>query len=92
MTEISIDPRIEIRMVADGEIHIMFAWTKADLAQFAMAFLAVSEGRLAEKDVKMAFRLRNKDGIDYLIRELQKAREKLFGDDTPPLPHRGEGS
>jgi hypothetical protein len=42
----------------------------------------VSDGRLAEKDAKMVFRLRNKDGIDYLISKLLEARKELFGDAT----------
>jgi hypothetical protein len=82
MTKINVDPRIEIRPIADGEIHIIFTWTKDDLAQMAKAFLAVSDGRLAEKDAKMVFRLRNKDGIDYLISKLLEARKELFGDAT----------
>lgn len=80
MADINVDPRINIFAIADGEIHIVFTWTKEDLAQLAMAFLAVSDGKISEKDVKMAFRLRNREGVDYLIEELQKARNELFGE------------
>lgn len=79
MTKVQVDPRIKIQTVADGEVHIIFNQTKDDLAQLAIAFIAVSDGKMDEKDVKILFRLRNKEGVDYLIRELQKARVKLFG-------------
>jgi hypothetical protein len=76
-----IDPRIKIQVVADGEVHIAFTWTKEDLAQFALAFVQVCDGRMRAQDAKAVFRLRSKEGIDYLIEELQKARKKLYGKD-----------
>lgn len=80
--DVDVDPRIKIRVVPDGEIHIYFTWTKDDLAQMAIAFLAVSDGRMKADDVVMALRMRDKEGVDYLIKELQKARKELFGDET----------
>lgn len=50
-----------------------------------MAFLLVSDGKMSLKDASGAFRLRNKDGVDYLIQELQKAREELW--QTPDKPN-----
>lgn len=78
MAQIKVDPRIKIRVVPDGEIHIVFAWSLDDLAEFARAFLAMSDGKIKPGEVHAAFRLRNKEGVDYLIQELQKARKELF--------------
>jgi len=82
--KVNVDPRIKIQTVQDGEIHIVFTQTKNDLAQLAMAFLAVSDGQMAEEDAKIVFRLRSREGVDYLIGELQKARMQLFGEETRP--------
>jgi hypothetical protein len=79
MPKINVDPRIKIRVLPDGEVHVVFAWTKDDLAQMAAAFVAVCDGKMNAEDALMVFRLRNKDGVDYLIRELQKARKELWG-------------
>jgi len=79
MSKINVDPRIKIKVVPDGEIHIMVNWTLDDLEQFARAWLAMSDGEVKEGEISAAFRLRNKDGVDYLIRELQKARKELWG-------------
>lgn len=81
MDKATIDPKIKIRVVPDGEIHITFAWSLDDLAEFAKAFLAMSDGKVKEGEVIAAFRLRDKIGVDYLIDELQKARKELFGDE-----------
>ena len=78
MSDIKVDPRIKIRVVPDGEIHIIFEWTLADLSEFARAFLAVSNGEIKSNEVHAAFRLRNREGVDYFIRELQKARKELW--------------
>lgn len=80
-TEINVDPRIEIKVIPDGEVYIIFKWTIDDLKNFAMAYLAAMEGKLSNGAYAM-FRLRNKEGIDYLIKELQNARRELFGDET----------
>lgn len=82
--DVDVDPRIKIRVVPDGEIHIYFTWTEDDLAQMAMAFLAVSDGKMKADDVVMALRMRDKGGVDYLIEELRKARKELFGHETAP--------
>ena len=79
MSKINVDPRIKIKVVPDGESHIMVNWTLDDLEQFARAWLAMSDGEVKEGEISAAFRLRNKDGVDYLIRELQKARKELWG-------------
>lgn len=82
MTDIKVDPRIKIEVVPDGEIHISFDWSLDDLAVLAQAFLAMSEGKIEEGDVAAKFRLRNKEGVDYLISELQKARDELWPQNT----------
>lgn len=46
MSNVKVDPRIKIRVVPDGEVHIVFKWTKDDLANMAAAFVAVCDGRL----------------------------------------------
>lgn len=76
--KINVDPRIHIRVVPDGEIHITFDWTLEDLELFARYWLAMNDGEVKPGDVGAVFRLRNKDGVDYLIHELQKARNQLW--------------
>ena len=78
MSGIRVDPRVKIKVIPDGEIHIIFEWSYADLSEFARAFLAVSDGKLKPGEVHAAFRLRNREGVDYLIQELQKARKELW--------------
>lgn len=65
MSKVNVDPRIMIRVVPDGEVHIAFKWTKDDLAQMAMAFLAVSDGKMKAEEAAMIFRLRDREAIDY---------------------------
>lgn len=76
---INIDPRIKVKIIPDGEIHIRFAWSMDDLEQFSRAWLAMSEGKLKDGDVAAVFRIRNKDAVDYWIEELKKARKELWG-------------
>ncbi len=77
MDGIRVDPRISIKVVPDGEVHICFSWTKDDLATMAQAFLAVMDGKIKPEEAMMVFRIRNVQAIDYMISELQKARNTL---------------
>lgn len=77
---VNVDPRIKIETVSDGEIHLVCSLSKEDLAQYAVAFVAVCDGKMRADEAKTVLRLRSREGIDYLIGELQKARQKLFGD------------
>ena len=74
MPNIKVDPRIRVKVVPDGEIHITFAWNLEDLEQLARAYLAMSDGKAKQGDIVMAFRLKNKEAVDYLIDELNKAK------------------
>ena len=76
---LSIDPRIKIKIVPDGEIHIVFTWTKDDLETFARAFLASQEPGNENEKYAALFRLRTKEGVDYVLDELHKARQALWG-------------
>lgn len=78
--KLTVDDRIEIKTLPDGEVHIVFSWTADDLAQFARAFVAVCDGKMKAHEAKAVLRMRSKEGLDYLIGELQKARQKLFGE------------
>jgi len=78
MSNVKVDPRIKIRVVPDGEVHIAFRWTKDDLAKMAAAFVAVCDGKMKAEDASMVLRLRDREAVDYLIQELQKARKELF--------------
>jgi hypothetical protein len=75
---VNVDPRIKIQTVSDGEIHLVCSLSKDDLAQYALVFIGVCDGRMQAEDVKTVLRLRSEEGIDYLISELQKARRELF--------------
>lgn len=77
---VSVDPKIEIKILPDGEVHILFSLSNDDLAELARAFVASMDGKLKPGEAKLAFRLRSEEGIDYLIEQLQAAKQKrLFG-------------
>ena len=75
--EIRVDPRIQIKVVPDGEVHIRFTLTLDHLAEYARAFIAMSDGEMKEGEAFMAFRLRSVEAIDYLIQELLKAKRQI---------------
>jgi len=75
--DIQIDPRLKIAVIPDGEIHILIRWTYEDLEMLAKAFLAAGETKSA--NAVGVLRMRNKDGVDHLIKTLIAARVELWG-------------
>lgn len=73
---VSVDPRITIRLVPDGEVHIMQELPLEYLEVYARAWLDKMEGKM-DKPVYLVFRLRSVEAIDYLMDELQKARKEI---------------
>lgn len=77
MSEIYIDPRISIKAIPDGEVHIEIRWTVDELEKFARAYLSASEEKTGKAMAVTVLRLRNKEGIGWLIAELQEAMRKF---------------
>lgn len=77
----NVDPKIEIRTVADGEVHIVITLSLDDLALQAQAFLLMSDRKIKKDEARMVLRMRSIEGLDYMIEKLTAARKLLFGKD-----------
>lgn len=75
---VRVDPRIHVRVIPDGEVHIVFDMDEHTLFEFARAYVAMSEGRLNPEDAQLAFRVKTADALDYLIEQLLDARKKAW--------------
>ena len=73
---VSVDPRVTIRLVPDGEVHIMQELPLEYLEIYARAWLDKLEGK-TDVPVYLVLRLRSVEAIDYLMDELQKARKEI---------------
>ena len=73
---VSVDPRVTIRLVPDGEVHIMQELPLEYLEVYARAWLDKMEGK-TDEPVYLIFRLRSVWAIDYLINELQRAKKEI---------------
>lgn len=77
VNKIRVHPNLKIKVIPDGEVHIVYELTLDHLAELARAFLAVSERKMKPADAEMAFRLKNVDAVDWLIQELTKAKKEM---------------
>ena len=72
MTEL-IDPRIEIKHIPDGEVHIIINWSVADLIILAYNYISVTDGRMGINEAKSVLRIKSQIGLKYMISELEKS-------------------
>ena len=68
-----IDPRITIKHIPDGEVHIIINWSLKDLMILAYNYISVTDGKMSIDDAKSVLRIKSQIGLKYIITELQRS-------------------